>query len=81
MEIFWSIRVSAPISAVLCDGMSGKDQFFCPCHGGVFDSAGNVVAGPPPEPIEKLPVKVEDGILYTSRSPRRNTSLNIKPYR
>ncbi len=46
----------------------GKDQFFCPCHGGVFDSAGNVLAGPPPQPIEKLPVKVEDGVLYVKES-------------
>ncbi len=45
-----------------------KDQFFCPCHGAVFDSAGNVVAGPPPRPMEKLPVKVEDGILYVKES-------------
>ena len=46
----------------------GKDQFFCPCHGAVFDSAGNVVAGPPPRPMDRLPVKVEDGILYVKAS-------------
>ena len=45
-----------------------QDQFFCPCHGAVFDSAGNVVAGPPPRPMEKLQVKVEDGILYVKES-------------
>ena len=47
---------------------AGKDQFFCPCHGAVFDNAGNVVAGPPPRPMEKLPVKVEDGVLYVKES-------------
>ena len=41
-----------------------KRQFLCPCHGGVFDEEGNVVAGPPPRALEKLPVKVEDGVLY-----------------
>lgn len=46
----------------------GKDQFFCPCHGAVFDSTGNVVAGPPPRPMEKLPVRVQDGILYVKES-------------
>lgn len=45
-----------------------KDQFLCPCHGGVFDSAGKVVAGPPPQSIEKLTVKVEDGVLYVKES-------------
>jgi menaquinol-cytochrome c reductase iron-sulfur subunit len=41
-----------------------KSQFFCPCHGGVFDKDGKVIAGPPPRPLEKLPVKVENGLLY-----------------
>lgn len=45
-----------------------KDQFFCPCHGAVFDRIGNVVAGPPPRPMEQLPVKVEDGVLYVKES-------------
>ena len=41
-----------------------KRQFLCPCHGGVFDEEGNVVAGPPPRSLERLSVKVEDGVLY-----------------
>jgi len=36
-----------------------------PCHGGVFDPVdGRVLAGPPPRPLDTLPVKVEDGYLY-----------------
>ena len=45
-----------------------KKQFLCPCHGGVFDEEGNVVAGPPPKALEKLPVKVEDGVLYVKET-------------
>ncbi len=45
-----------------------KGQFLCPCHGGVFDKAGNVVVGPPPRPLEKLPVKVEDGVVYVKEA-------------
>jgi menaquinol-cytochrome c reductase iron-sulfur subunit len=45
-----------------------KRQFLCPCHGGVFDKEGNVVAGPPPRPLEKLSVKVEDGVLYVKET-------------
>lgn len=41
-----------------------RGQFFCPCHAGVFDPQGNVVAGPPPRPLDRYPVKVEDGHLY-----------------
>jgi Rieske Fe-S protein len=33
-------------------------HFRCPCHGGVYDRAGQVVAGPPPRPLETLKVRV-----------------------
>jgi menaquinol-cytochrome c reductase iron-sulfur subunit len=40
-----------------------RKQFFCPCHNGVFDEAGNVVSGPPPKPLNQYQVKVENGQL------------------
>lgn len=45
-----------------------KESFLCPCHGAVFDKDGAVVAGPPPEPLQKLEVKVENGLLYVKES-------------
>lgn len=39
-------------------------QFFCPCHNATFDQAGNVVEGPPPRPLDRYEVKVEDEQLY-----------------
>lgn len=45
-----------------------KRQFLCPCHGGVFDEEGNVMTGPPPRSLERLPVKVEDGVLYVKET-------------
>lgn len=36
----------------------GKQQFYCPCHDGRFDRDGDVLSGPPPLPLERLPVKV-----------------------
>jgi Rieske Fe-S protein len=36
-------------------------QIECPCHGGVYDTAGNVVSGPPPSPLQVLPSRIEDG--------------------
>jgi Rieske Fe-S protein len=41
-----------------------QEEYFCPCHNGVFDKAGLVVSGPPPRPLDQYPVKVEDGQLY-----------------
>lgn len=44
-----------------------KQAFFCPCHDGVFDIDGNVVAGPPPRPLDRYEVKVEEGKVYIGR--------------
>jgi Rieske Fe-S protein len=33
-------------------------QFRCPCHGGVYDRDGRVVSGPPPAPLERFKVRV-----------------------
>lgn len=41
-----------------------REEFFCPCHNGVFDKQGSVVDGPPPRPLERYQVKVEDDLLY-----------------
>ena len=40
------------------------EQFFCPCHNAVFDKEGKVVAGPPPRPLDRYALKVEDGQLF-----------------
>jgi len=36
----------------------GVQQYLCPCHGGIYDRDGNVVAGPPPRGLVKLNVRV-----------------------
>lgn len=36
----------------------GKSEFYCPCHDGRFDQFGEVIAGPPPVPLEEIPVSV-----------------------
>lgn len=37
------------------------DHFFCPCHAAVFDTFGNVLAGPAPRPLPSFQVKVSEG--------------------
>ena len=46
-------------------------KFYCPCHVGIFDEDGNVLAGPPPRPLDRFDVTVEEGrlILHLGESP------------
>lgn len=34
-------------------------EFYCPCHDGRFDQFGEVLAGPPPVPLEQFSTRVE----------------------
>jgi Rieske Fe-S protein len=39
-------------------------QFVCPCHGGVYDArTGKVLQGPPPAPLQRIPVREVSGQL------------------
>lgn len=50
---------------------SNKDhpnQFFCPCHKGLYEKDGTNVPGTPPRgPLDRYKYKVKDGVLYLSR--------------
>jgi len=41
-----------------------EQEYVCPCHDGIFNMEGEVVAGPPPEPLWEYENKVEDGNLF-----------------
>jgi menaquinol-cytochrome c reductase iron-sulfur subunit len=44
-----------------------KEQFFSPCHNGIFDKLGYVVSGPPPRPLDRYEVRVEDDQIYIGK--------------
>jgi cytochrome b6-f complex iron-sulfur subunit len=39
-------------------------EFICPCHAGRYDMWGNVVGGPPMRPLNRLPIKIRDDVVY-----------------
>ncbi len=41
-----------------------ENHFACPCHTAAFTRTGDVISGPPPKPLRRLPVKVENGVLF-----------------
>lgn len=44
--------------------INDRQEFFCPCHNGVFNQLGAVVSGPPPRPLDRYEVKVVEDQLY-----------------
>lgn len=49
---------------------AGRQTWFCACHNGRYDRDGEVVGGPPPRPLPRLPVTVRDGQVYLRVSVR-----------
>jgi Rieske Fe-S protein len=43
---------------------NNRKEFLCPCHGGRYNIYGQVIAGPPPKPLNRLPFKIESGKIY-----------------
>ena len=44
-----------------------QQQFVCPCHNGTYTLQGVVVSGPPPRPLDRVPVRIEDGNVYLAQ--------------
>lgn len=57
-----SLRCTHSDCAVEYD--SQRLQFFCHCHGGVFDRYGRVLAGPPRRPLERVSIRIEGNVIY-----------------
>lgn len=55
--------------ACIVDWDADQNQIVCPCHEGYFEPInGEVISGPPPTPLEKINVIVENGEVYIGGS-------------
>lgn len=43
---------------------SGAQSFLCPCHGGSFNSRGEVTGGPPPHAMLQYATRIQDGEVF-----------------
>ena len=43
--------------------------FLCPCHGGVYYADGTVAGGPPPRPLPRYAVRVQNGGVQVQTRP------------
>ncbi len=43
--------------------VGAEDKFTCNCHGGEFALDGTVLAGPPPRPLQRLPISDVGGVV------------------
>jgi Rieske Fe-S protein len=73
------IAISAACSHLGCIVTWDEEQksFKCPCHNGVYDSEGKVVSGPPPAPLRRHEIKIEDGTILLSTE---TIALGGKPH-
>jgi menaquinol-cytochrome c reductase iron-sulfur subunit len=44
--------------------ISDDEVFSCPCHTAIFEKNGDVATGPPPRPLDRYDIKVEDEQIY-----------------
>jgi cytochrome b6-f complex iron-sulfur subunit len=49
--------------ACLVRWVEDERKFYCPCHAGIYDEDGNVISGPPPRPLDRYEITVEEGKL------------------
>lgn len=52
----------------LVEWQTDKNEFYCPCHDGRYDEFGDVLAGPPPIPMEQFPVRVEGELVIVGEA-------------
>ena len=78
-----AVTVFAPLCTHLGCGYhwdTTDRRFKCPCHGSVYDVTGEVLAGPAPRALDRLPTKIEAGrllVLYKEFKSGQKVSIEL----
>lgn len=60
---------------------SSSGRFECPCHGSVFDIAGEYIKGPAPRGMDRFELTVEgDELVVDTDSPIRGPDQDVKQF-
>jgi cytochrome b6-f complex iron-sulfur subunit len=43
---------------------ANRKEFICPCHGAKYGMLGEIISGPQPKPLMRMPLKIEQGKVY-----------------
>jgi cytochrome b6-f complex iron-sulfur subunit len=63
-EDYSAFSMICPHLGCICKWQEETAVFHCPCHGAEFGPDGEVLAGPPPRPLDELIVVVEGENIY-----------------
>lgn len=66
---FWAYSINCTHLGCPVDWRAEASLFMCPCHGGVFYEDGSVAAGPPPKPLVRYPLRINNGKVEILTSP------------
>ena len=69
LEDFTAFAVNCTHLGCPVNWQAGAGLFLCPCHGGVYYSDGRVAGGPPPKPLPRYAVRVQNGVVQVRTQP------------
>jgi menaquinol-cytochrome c reductase iron-sulfur subunit len=68
-DVFTAFAVNCTHLGCPVNWQAGAGLFLCPCHGGVYYADGRVAGGPPPKPLPRYAVRVQNGVVQVQTQP------------